>query len=94
VRYFGKEIEKISFRDRAGKCQYRSHHLDPQEAIMDYPFHGDPEFARRARVPVALWILAALVVTVLGAAVLGAASATDTRDFAARHATVLPSQAL
>jgi hypothetical protein len=61
---------------------------------MDQPFYGDPAFARRARAPVALWILAVLIVTVLGAAVLATSAVPDTRDFAARHGTVLESRAL
>ena len=61
---------------------------------MDSPFHGDPELARRARGPVALWLLAAVIGIVLGGAALLAAVTTDTRDFASRHRTVLESQAL
>ena len=59
---------------------------------MDSPFYGDPELARRARAPVALWLLFALIGIVLGAAAIVAALATDTRDFATRHATVLESR--
>jgi hypothetical protein len=59
------------------------------EAIMDSPFYGDPELTRRARVPVALGLLIALIVVVLGAAALAAAVTPDTRDFATRHATVI-----
>jgi hypothetical protein len=61
---------------------------------MDSPFYGDPEMARRARAPVAIWVLLALIGIVLGAASLLAAVTTDTRDFAARHATVLATQNL
>jgi hypothetical protein len=61
---------------------------------MDSPFYGDPQLARRARGPVALWLLAAIIGIVLGAAALLAAFSTDTRDFASRHRTVLESQAL
>jgi len=61
---------------------------------MDYPFYGDPELARRARGPVALWILVAVIGIVLGGAALLAALSTDTRDFARRHSTVLESRAL
>lgn len=61
---------------------------------MDSPFYGDPEMARRARGPVALWILVAIIGLVLGSAAILAAFATDTRDFAARHSTVLASRAL
>ena len=61
---------------------------------MDSPFHGDPEMARRARGPVAIWILVAVIGLVLGGAAILAALSTDTRDFAARHSTVLSSHAL
>jgi hypothetical protein len=61
---------------------------------MDSPFYGDPDLARRARAPVALWVLMALIGIVLGAAALLAAFTTDTRDFAKRHATVLESRVL
>jgi len=61
---------------------------------MDSPFYGDPEMARRAHAPVALWLLVALIGVVLGGAALLAAVTTDTRDFATRHATVLESRAL
>ena len=56
---------------------------------MDFPFYGDPGLARRARVPVALGLLAALIVVVLGVAVVATAVTPDTRDFATRHATVV-----
>jgi hypothetical protein len=61
---------------------------------MDTPFHGDPEMARRARAPVALWMLLAMIGIVLGTAALLAAVTTDTRDFAQRHATVIPQRLL
>jgi hypothetical protein len=61
---------------------------------MDSPFYGDPEMARRARGPVALWILIAVIGIVLGGAAILAAVTTDTRDFATRHSTVLGSRAL
>ena len=61
---------------------------------MDSPFYGDPEMARRARGPVAIWILVAVIGVVLGGLSILAAFATDTRDFAARHSTVLESRAL
>ena len=58
---------------------------------MDAPFYGDPEMARRARGPVAIWILIAVIGVVLGGL---SPYSTDTRDFASRHATVLESRAL
>jgi len=61
---------------------------------MDSPFYGDPEMARRARGPVAIWILAAVIGVVLGSISLLAAFSHDTRDFAHRHSTVLESRAL
>jgi hypothetical protein len=61
---------------------------------MDSPFYGDPELARRARGPVAIWLLVAVIGVVLGGVSILAAYSTDTRDFAARHATVLGSRAL
>ena len=61
---------------------------------MDSPFYGDPGMARRARAPIAIWVLLALIGIVLGAAAVLAALTTDTRDFAARHATVLESRIL
>ena len=59
------------------------------EATMDSPFYGDPDMARRARGPVAIWILLALIGVVLLTGAILAAVTTDTRDFATRHATVL-----
>jgi hypothetical protein len=61
---------------------------------MDSPFYGDPELARRARGPAALWILLAVIGVVLTGLSVLAAFSTDTRDFAARHGTVLESRAL
>jgi hypothetical protein len=49
---------------------------------------------RRPRGPVALWALLAVIGTVLTLAALGAATVADTRDFAARHGTVLGTRAL
>lgn len=61
---------------------------------MDSPFHGDPALARRARGPAAIWILMAVIGVVLAGASVLAAFSVDTRDFAARHHTVLESRAL
>ena len=61
---------------------------------MDSPFYGDPEMARRARAPVAIWLLVAVIGIVLGSISILAAVTVDTRDFAARHGTVLESRAL
>ena len=61
---------------------------------MDSPFYGDPQMARRARGPVAIWLLVAVIGIVLGSASILAAVTVDTRDFGARHSTVLESRAL
>ena len=61
---------------------------------MDSPFYGDPAMVRRARGPVAIWLLVALIGIVLGSFSILAAYSVDTRDFAARHSTVLESRAL
>lgn len=62
---------------------------------MELHFDPDPaSFPRRRRGPVALWALLAVIGLVLGAAALAAATATDTRDFAARHGSVLGTRAL
>lgn len=62
---------------------------------MDYPLSANElAHAPRARGPVAIWFLVALIGIVLGGAALAAALTTDTRDFAARHASVLKSRAL
>lgn len=61
---------------------------------MDSPFYGDPGMARRARAPVAIWVLVAVIGIVLGSISILAAFTVDTRDFAARHSTVLESRAL
>jgi hypothetical protein len=53
-----------------------------------------PPESPRARGPVALWLLAVMIGLVLGAAALAAAFSTDTRDFAAKHHSVLATRAL
>jgi hypothetical protein len=63
--------------------------------VMDYPFVSeDLPVQRRAGNPRAVWWMLALIGFVLGAAALAAGLTTDTRDFAARHHTVLSTQAL
>jgi hypothetical protein len=67
-----------------------------EDAAMDFPFYPDDsayELSRR-RGPVDVWALLAVIGLVLCAAALGAASVTDTRDFAARHHSVLATQSL
>ena len=61
---------------------------------MDTPFYGDPEMARRARAPVALWVLFTIIGVVLGGAAILAAVTTDTRDVSQRHATVIQERLL
>ena len=59
---------------------------------MDYrlPFSPDDHaLARRPRGPVALSLLAGMIVVVLGAAAIASASTEDTRDFKAKHSSVL-----
>ena len=64
---------------------------------MDSPFtphHLDRvPLCRRGR-PLPAWIPILLIVTVLGITAFAASQVTDTRDFATRHATVLPRTAL
>lgn len=65
------------------------------QAPVDYPdAPGDPALARHPHGPLAAWLVVALVGLALGAAALAAAFTTDTRDFAARHGTVLQACAL
>ena len=62
--------------------------------VMDYPFAPGDEASPRGRKPVSVWFMVAVIVAVLGGAVLLASVSTDTRDFAARHGSVLKTQAL
>jgi len=62
---------------------------------MDFPYSPEgAAFERRAYNPVAVWLLVAMIGFILGGAALAAGCSTDTRDFAARHASVLKSSAL
>lgn len=63
---------------------------------MDSPFTPkdlDPIRCRRGPLPPA-WVPVAIIAAVLGLAAWGASQATDTRDFATRHSTVLTRTAL
>lgn len=63
---------------------------------MDYRLPlapDDRELLRRARGPAPLWLLVLLIGLVLGGASLAAALTVDTRDFAARHGSVLAARA-
>jgi hypothetical protein len=61
---------------------------------MDFPYVAESTDERRARHPVTLWLLVALIGFILGGASLAACFATDARDFAARHGAVLGTRAL
>ncbi len=62
---------------------------------MDFPYvPADPQEQHRRRGPIALWMLMALIGFVLAGAALAAGFATDTRDFATRHGSVLATRAL
>lgn len=62
---------------------------------MDFPDPFHPTMREeRIRGPVAVWLVVLAIGVVLGGAAIAAAYATDTRDFSARHHTVLRSQAL
>jgi len=62
---------------------------------MDFPLSTlETAPLPQARGPVAIWLLIALIGVVLGGAALAGALATDTRDYAVRHATVLATRAL
>jgi hypothetical protein len=61
---------------------------------LHLPLSPDDTLLRRSHRPVPLWLLVALIVAVLGMAMVVAGVVTDTRDFAHRHAAVLPSRAL
>ena len=57
---------------------------------MDFPYSPDERaLERRTHSPAALWLMVALIGIILGGAALAAGLTTDTRDFAARHASVL-----
>lgn len=61
---------------------------------MDFPYPPVESMPERARNPIALWLLLAMIGLVLGGAALAASFTTDTRDFAARHSPVLATRAL
>ncbi len=62
---------------------------------MDFPFSpDDTALERRVHNPRAAWLLVALIGLILGGAALAASFTTDTRDFAARHGTVLATRYL
>ena len=63
---------------------------------MDSPFTPkdlDPTRCRRGPLP-PVWVPIAIIAAVLGIAAWGASQVVDTRDFSARHSTVLPRTAL
>ena len=61
---------------------------------MDYPFYVSGPIESHPRRALAPWVPLALIVAVLGSAALASAFTPDTRDVAARHATVLTRSAL
>ena len=63
---------------------------------MDFrlPLSPDDSLLPRRHAPVRLWMLVALIGAILGLAIAAAGVATDERDYAHQHATVLRSQAL
>lgn len=63
--------------------------------VMDFPYSPeDAALHRRARKPLGIWVMLAVIGVVLGGAAIAASLTTDTRDFAARHGTVLTTRAL
>ena len=64
---------------------------------MDSPFTPHPldhmPACRRGR-PLPAWVPLLLIASVLGLTAFAASTVADTRDFAARHSTVLPRAAL
>ena len=60
---------------------------------MDHPYLA-PVIELRPRRALSPWAPIVLIVAVLGFAALASALTPDTRDFAARHATVLTRSAL
>ena len=62
--------------------------------VMDCPFAPGDDASPRCRKPVSVWFMVAVIAVVLGGAVVAASFSTDTRDFAARHGSVLKTQAL
>ena len=63
--------------------------------FMDFPYSpDDATLCVRTRKPVSVWLMLALIGLILGGAAIAASLTTDTRDFAARHGTVLETRAL
>lgn len=70
--------------------------FDLRGDVLDYRCVRDErcEAERRVGRPSAMWLLAALIAVVLGGAVLLASITPDTRDFAARHQSVLKARVI
>ena len=63
--------------------------------FMDFPYPPDDAAVHRCgRRPVSVWLMLALIGFILGGAAIAASLTVDTRDFAARHGTVLTTRAL
>lgn len=69
--------------------------FDLRGDVVDYRYGCEQgECPRPAARPGALWILVAVIGVVLGGAALAASLTTDTRDFAARHQSVLSARVI
>ena len=68
--------------------------FDLRGDVVDYRYREPSECGQPVARPGALWILAAVIGVVLGGAALAASLTTDTRDFAARHQSVLPARVI
>ena len=64
--------------------------------VVDYRCMRDDrcQAERHVRRPGAIWILVAAIGVILGAAALAASLTTDTRDFAAKHHSVLSARVI
>jgi len=69
--------------------------FDLRGEVMDYRVARDGccEAPRPAR-PAAAWVLVAIIGVILGAAALAASLSTDSRDYAAKHQSVLKSRVI
>ena len=69
--------------------------FDLRGDVMDYRYGcDDGECPRPKARPGAIWVLVAVIGVVLGGAALAASLTTDTRDFAARHQSVLSARVI
>jgi hypothetical protein len=69
--------------------------FDLRGDVLDYrPARDGCREAPRPAKPAAAWILVAVIGVVLGGAALAASFSTDTRDYAARHQSVLKARVI